>query len=322
MATEAGPLEAWLESAGVGTAARWAADTLIGPALDILLVLLTAWVTLRLTDRALDRALARLRDPSSSGPGRRRRPVDDGAAVAASPRRLQRAEALAALARSAASAVVWSLAVLLVLGGLGVELGPLVAGAGVVGVALGFGAQNVVRDLLAGVSMLIEDQFGVGDVIDVGDAVGVVEGVSLRSTRVRSVDGTLWHVPNGEIRRVGNMTQGWSRAVLDVPIDDDADVERALALLEALGAAVAGDPALAPLLLAAPEVVGIETLGIDGATVRMTVRTVPGEQWRVTRELRRRVMVDLGTAGIGIAMRGRSARRGRDERSDGPRRAD
>lgn len=321
MATQAGPLEAWLEGAGVGTAVRWAADTMIGPALDVLLVLLAAWVTLRLTDRALDRALVRLRDPSAD-PGRRRRSVDDGTAVAASPRRLQRAEALAALARSAASAVVWSFAVLLVLGGLGVELGPLVAGAGVVGVALGFGAQNVVRDLLAGVSMLIEDQYGVGDVIDVGDAVGVVEGVSLRSTRVRSVDGTLWHVPNGEIRRVGNMTQGWSRAVLDVPIADDADVERALAVLESLGSALAAEPALAHLLLAAPEVVGVETLGIDGATLRLTARTVPGEQWRVTRELRRRAMVDLGAAGIGIAMRRGSARLDRDERADGPRRAD
>ena len=229
---------------------------------------------------------------------------------------------MAALARSAASAVVWTLAALLVLGGLGVELGPLVAGAGVVGVALGFGAQNVVRDLLAGVSMLIEDQYGVGDVIDVGDAVGVVEGVSLRSTRVRSVDGTLWHVPNGEIRRVGNMTQGWSRAVIDLPIVDDADVERALGSLEALAAALAADGALSALLLGPPEVVGVEDLGIDGATVRMTARTLPGEQWRVGRELRRRAVAELGAAGIGIAVPRRVPRLDRDERAGDPRSGD
>lgn len=301
MAAQVGPLEQWLAGRGGSPTARWAIDTLVGPVLDVLLVVLVAWLVLRLADRALDRALVRLKDPAGApGASLRRRLGGDEPAVAASPRRLQRAEALAALARSAVSAVVWSFAALIALGTLGVQLAPLIAGAGVVGVALGFGAQNVVRDLLAGVSMLIEDQYGVGDVIDVGDAVGVVEGVSLRSTRIRSVNGTLWHVPNGEIRRVGNMTQGWSRAVLDVAVAYDADVGPVLDLLEALGREVAADPTLAQALLDAPEVVGVEALGADGVTVRMTVRTVPGEQWRVTRELRRRVKVAFDAAGIEI----------------------
>ncbi|MEY3020208.1 MAG: hypothetical protein RLZZ272_1192 [Actinomycetota bacterium] len=301
MTTPSGPLEAWLSARGDAPLLRWAVETLIGPVLDVLLVVAVAWIALRLVGRGLDRALAGMRDPSGAVRSSRwRRLGETEPAAAASPRRLQRAEALAALARSAVSAVVWSLAALISLGTLGVELGPLVAGAGVVGVALGFGAQHVVRDLLAGVSMLIEDQYGVGDVIDVGDAVGVVEGISLRSTRVRSIDGTLWHVPNGEIRRVGNMSQGWSRAVLDVAIAYDADVEPVLELLGRLGAEIADDATLAPFLLADPEVVGVEALGADGVTVRMTVRTVPGEQWRVTRELRRRVKATFDAAGIEI----------------------
>lgn len=282
-----GALTGWLDAVDASPGLRWAVDTLFEPVLVVLAVVVVAWLVVRLSLRALDRAVERVRAPGADASGPRRRFGDDGAAPA-SPRRLQRAEALAALARSAVRAVVWTLALLVALGTLGLDLGPLVAGAGVVGVALGFGAQHVVRDLLAGVSMLVEDQFGVGDVIDVGDAVGVVEGVSLRSTRVRDLRGTLWHVPNGEIRRVGNMTQGWSRAVLDLEVAYGADLDRALAILGEVGAALASDPAFGPALADAPEVVGVEALAADAVTVRLTVRTAPGEQWRVMRELRRR----------------------------------
>jgi small-conductance mechanosensitive channel len=300
------PLTLWLESRTDSATLLWASDALVEPALSLVLVLVLAVIANRLVARAIGRAIARARLP---GPGSElRRRLAGGAAAssdasegpAVHARRVQRAEALGALATSAGRTVVWTLAGLVVLGTLGVELGPLVAGAGIVGVALGFGAQNVVRDLLAGVSMLIEDQYGVGDVIDVGDAIGVVEGISLRSTRVRSLNGTLWHVPNGEIRRVGNMTQGWSRAVLDIEVAYGTELAPVLDALASIGTDAAGDPALAPLLLDAPEVVGVERLGADGVTVRLMVRTVPGEQWRVSRELRRRVKESFDAAGIEI----------------------
>src|SRR5690606_37796789 len=139
----------------------------------------------------------------------------------------QRVEALAMVLRSVASFVIWLVAAFLILSELGVNLGPLLAGAGIVGVALGFGSPTLVRDFLSGIFILVEDQFGVGDVVDVGEASGVVEAVSLRPTRLRSVDGTVWHVPNGEIRRVGNMSQHWSRALLDVQVAYQTDIEHA-----------------------------------------------------------------------------------------------
>ncbi len=139
-----------------------------------------------------------------------------------------------------ANAVIWGIAILVVLGELGINLAPLIAGAGVLGIALGFGAQSLVRDFLSGFFMLVEDQFGVGDVIDVGGAVGgpaggvsgTVEGVSLRTTRLRDVEGVVWHVPNGEIKRVGNKSQQWSRALLDIEVDRDTDVASAIRVIK------------------------------------------------------------------------------------------
>src|SRR5690606_4989578 len=133
--------------------------------------------------------------------------------------------------RSVASLVIWVAAVFVAVGSLrttNIELGPLIAGAGIVGVALGFGAQSLVKDFLTGLFMLIEDQYGVGDIVDVGPATGVVEGITLRTTRLRDVEGVLWHVPNGEIKRVGNLSQQWSRAVLDVPVPYETDLDRAI----------------------------------------------------------------------------------------------
>jgi small-conductance mechanosensitive channel len=139
-------------------------------------------------------------------------------------RHAQRADAIGAVLRNLASVVIWLLAAILVLQVLGVRLGPLLAGAGVVGLAIGVGAQQMVRDFLAGIVMLLEDQYGVGDVIDVGEATGEVERVGLRTTRLRGVDGTVWHVRNGEIECVGNKSRDWSRALLDVEVARGADL--------------------------------------------------------------------------------------------------
>jgi small conductance mechanosensitive channel len=213
-------------------------------------------------------------------------------------RRIQRAETVGAVVRSVVSITIWSIAVLTVLEILGISLGPLIAAAGIAGVALGFGAQSLVRDFLSGVFMLLEDQYGVGDVIDTGVATGTVEGVSLRTTRLRDAEGVVWHVPNGEIRRVGNKSQQWSRAVLDVAISYDADLVRATDVIKTAADGLWHDPAYRGVITAEPEVWGVEQVTADQVLVRLAVRTQPLEQWRVARELRARLKAALDAAGI------------------------
>jgi small conductance mechanosensitive channel len=220
-----------------------------------------------------------------------------GRLVTGKPRRV---ETVAALFRSVASVTVWTIAALMALSELGLNLGPLIAGAGVVGVAVGFGAQNLVRDFLSGVFMLVEDQYGVGDVIDAGPAVGTVESVSLRSTRLRDVNGTLWHLPNGQIERVGNRSQQWSRAVLDVDVSYDTEIAHATRVIKATADTLCADPAFAGSILAAPEVWGVENLGADSVAIRVALTTAPPEQLRVTRELRARIKGAFDEAGIEI----------------------
>ena len=183
------------------------------------------------------------------------------------------------------------------LGEVGIDLGPLLAGAGVLGVAIGFGSQSLVRDFLSGTFILVEDQFGVGDIVDVGEASGTVEAVSLRTTRLRAIDGTVWHVPNGEIRRVGNMSQHWSRALLDIEVAYDTVVEHARSVIKRVADAVwAEDDGV----LEEPELWGVEQLGANGVMLRLVVKTTPSQQWRVSRELRERIKVAFDEEGIEI----------------------
>jgi small-conductance mechanosensitive channel len=216
-------------------------------------------------------------------------------------RRIQRAETIGALLRSIGIATVWTLAIFSVLEQVGIDAGPLIAGAGIIGVALGFGAQNLVRDFLSGIFMLIEDQYGVGDVVDAGEASGRVEAVSLRSTRLRDVDGTLWHIPNGEIRRIGNKSQGWSRALLDIEIPMDAGIGAATEIIKATADGLWKAEAWSELVLEEPEVWGVERMSANGVTLRAVVKTRPLEQWKVARELRARIKLALEEAGIGLA---------------------
>jgi small conductance mechanosensitive channel len=165
-------------------------------------------------------------------------------------------------------------------------------------VAIGFGAQSLVKDFLAGLFILMEDQYGVGDVVDLGAAAGTVEAVTLRTTRLRDVKGTVWHVPNGEIRRVGNSSQQWARAVLDLSVRYGTDLEEALDVLKEVADDAAASPDLADDLLEAPEVWGVEHVGLDGVTLRLVVKTRPGAQFKITRILRARVMEAFSSAGI------------------------
>jgi small-conductance mechanosensitive channel len=273
-------------------------DYAIQPA-RALLILVVAWVANRLVRRAIgrmvasmseERGLAALRPPSALA----------RTGEIPSLRRVQRAETVGALLKSVASFGIWSLAGLMALGTLGLDLGPLIAGAGIVGVAVGFGSQNLVRDFISGLFMLMEDQYGVGDVVDAGPATGTVEGVGLRTTRLRDVSGTLWHIPNGEIRRVGNRSQGWARALVDVEVAYSTDLEAATRTIERVAHELYVDEQWAPRLLEQPEVWGVEELGPDGIRVRLVAKTRPLEQWNVARELRARLKVAFDQAGIAV----------------------
>jgi small conductance mechanosensitive channel len=213
-------------------------------------------------------------------------------------RRKQRVRALGAILRSAASVTIFAIAGFVVLGDLDINLAPLLASAGVVGVAVGFGAQSLVRDYLAGIFMLVEDQYGVGDVITVGDATGTVENVTLRLTRLRDVNGIVWHIRNGAIETVGNESQGWARAVIDFPVPFDADLTTIRNLLDATGEAMWNDPTWRTVMLEAPEVWGAQDISSEEVTMRIVVKTAPLRQWEVEREMRARVKTALHEAGI------------------------
>ena len=223
-------------------------------------------------------------------------------------RRRQRAETLGSVLRSIASVAVAFIAGLMLLSEIGLDLTPIVASAGIVGVAVGFGAQNLVKDFLTGMFMLLEDQYGVGDVIDVGPATGTVESVTLRTTRLRDVEGTVWYVRNGEIDRIGNKSQGWARALLDVPLDLSTDVGRARVLALEVAQSIADDEAFAGKVVEPPEVWGLEAIGADGLVLRVTVKTAPLEQWAVERELRERLMAAFVAEGITLGVPQRAVR--------------
>ncbi|MDQ4068212.1 MAG: mechanosensitive ion channel family protein [Actinomycetota bacterium] len=215
-------------------------------------------------------------------------------------RAVQRAETIGALLGSVAGFAIWGIAALMILGELGVDLAPLLAGAGIVGVAIGFGAQNLVRDFLSGIFMLIEDQYGVGDVIDAGPASGTVEGVSLRTTRLRDVEGNVWHIPNGVIERVANKSQEWSRALLDIPVAYGTDTARASQVIKEVADATWRDEEWSSEILAEPEVWGVEAFGADAMVIRLVVKTKPLAQWKVGRELRARIKQEFDAEGIEI----------------------
>lgn len=206
-------------------------------------------------------------------------------------RRLNRAESFVGVLSSALTILSIVLGITMSLGVLGISAAPLLASIGVIGVAVGFGAQKVVQDFIAGILVLAEDHFGVGDIIDAGEASGVVEAVSLRSVRLRALDGTVWHIPNGEIRRVGNMSQNWSRAVIDIGVGYDADMEKVFTAVNACMDDFQLDPEWIPKLSGKCELLGIERFGESSVDVRILLPTKPGAQWAVAREFRKRLKI-------------------------------
>src|SRR5579875_2696154 len=206
-----------------------------------------------------------------------------------SERRNQRAATIGSVLKSVVSIILVVIAVLLILSDLSVNLAPFIAGTSIVGVALGFGAQNIVKDFLAGIFMMLEDQYGVGDAIDFQLASGTVEAVGLRTTRLRDVNGTVWYVRNGEVLRVGNKSQGFAQVVLDIPIDAWADIAKASAAINSEAQQMHDEDDWRDLFLGDPEVQGVESMTRDETVIRLVARTRPGEQFRIARELRRRI---------------------------------
>jgi small-conductance mechanosensitive channel len=263
-------------------------DWFVSKPLTIAVIVVLAFVSVKLLTRAISRFVRGVESAASSNP-------------TSALRVKQRAETIGLVLRSVVRITVVAIAVTMVLGELGISIGPLIAGAGIVGIALGFGAQTIVKDFLSGMFMLIEDQFGVGDVIDVGEASGTVEAVTLRTTRIRSVDGTLWHVPNGTIQRVGNKSQEWSRALIDVEVAYATNIEHAQQIIKRVADDMwQHDADLGRSILEEPEVWGVEHLGASGVVIRLVVKTLPADQWKVMRALRVRIKDAFDGEGIEI----------------------
>lgn len=271
-----------------------AAEWFVAKPLTAVLIFLVAFVVNRLLRKLVGRWAHRMVDPSAAF--RRRAPNILQSTRELNLRTEARAKTITSVAKSVTSVLVYMTAVFTALSLFAINLGPLVAGAGIVGVALGFGAQSIVRDFLSGMFMILEDQFGVGDVVEVGgvtgtqnSVTGTVEKVTLRSTRLRDVSGTVWHIPNGEIRRIGNKSQEWARALLDIDVAADTDLRKAQDVIGSVADAMAEDDEWKAEILEPPEVWGVESIGPDSASIRLVIKVSPASQWRVMRELRLRL---------------------------------
>ena len=200
--------------------------------------------------------------------------------------------------------ITWGLvlgAVTAVLSELGVAVGAIIAGAGILGAALGFGAQSLVRDLISGLFIVFEDQYGVGDSVDLGQASGVVESVGLRVTQVRDVKGTLWYVRNGEVVRVGNQSQGWSRVVLDIAVPYATNIDKAKAALLTAGATLQKDSRFKASLQSEPQIWGIEAISGEQIVLRFVQQVQPADSDQIARELRAAIKIELDKAKVKLA---------------------
>jgi small conductance mechanosensitive channel len=283
-----------------------AAAWLIGKPISILMLILIGLVARWLLHRVIDRLTERAAEgvvPHGLTRGllnRSDKRLASGAPAAA--RREQRAKTMGSLLKSIVTGVVFAMVGMMSIAELGYDVGPLIASAGVIGVALGFGAQSLVKDFLSGIFMIFEDQYGVGDVIDAGEAAGTVEAVGLRVTRLRDVDGTVWYVRNGEILRVGNMSQNWARTVLDISVAYHEDLHRVREVLKDVAHDLWEDDEFKGKIIEEPEVWGVQSLDPDAVLVRVVLKTAPLEQWEVARTMRERVKARFDYEGIEIPL--------------------
>jgi len=217
-----------------------------------------------------------------------------------SERRKQRSMTMGALLKRIATGFIWTVMILMILDQLEYNIAPLLASAGILGVAFGFGAQSLVKDFLSGIFMIFEDQYGVGDVVDLGEANGTVETVGLRVTRLRDVNGTVWYVRNGEILRVGNQSQNWARTVLDITVAYESDLDQVQQILRDVAHGLFENEDFRHIIIEEPEVWGVERFDKDGVVVRVVLKTAPLQQWLVARTMREQIKRQFDSAGIRI----------------------
>ena len=277
-----------------------AADWFIGRPLTILLIVAVAWIVARVARRAVRRGVRRLIESNREAASWALQRVGVGTpeATVTDPRREGRAAAISTVLASTVTVLVWVIAIIMVLGEFNVDLAPLLAGAGIAGVALGFGAQSLVKDCITGLFMLIEDQYGIGDDVDLGEATGTVDRITLRTTVLRSPDGTRWHVPNGEVVRVGNRSASWHVAMLDIVVGPGADLELVSRLVTETATRVCESEEFAADVLEAPELLGVESITAEGVTERLRIKTRPGAQFGIQRALREAIKRALDEAGV------------------------
>lgn len=220
------------------------------------------------------------------------------AAGLTSERHRQRAATIGSLLRSLSAFVIVSIAIMTIMSMVGIPLAPLLTSAGVGGIALAFGAQSLVKDFLSGFFMIAEDQYGVGDWIDTGTVQGTVEEVGLRITRIRDGNGMVWYIRNGEITRIGNVSQGWSTSTIDIPVAYDEDPEKVMDLLRRVVEQIDASPEWKEQLLESPSVLGIDSIKGGQLTFQISIKSPPNQQWGVAREIRERAQQELTRAGV------------------------
>lgn len=279
-----------------------AADWLIARPLSIIVLIIAAvivrWLLHRIITR-VTRSIAEGTLPGVAHEAVQKMMVESNEHVLE--RRRQRAETMGSLLKSITTAVIVTIVIFMVVSLLGYNIAPLLASAGILGVALGFGAQSLVKDFLSGIFLILEDQYGVGDVVNLGTTTGTIEAVTLRVTRLRDVEGTTWYVRNGEILAVGNMSRIWGRVVLDVPVALDADLDQVRTVLLDVAHELAADAAYE--VLEEPEVWGVDRWDADGIIMRIVLKTAAAQRTGVAREMRARIKARFDSEGIETPMR-------------------
>lgn len=270
---------------------------LIAIGVVIVVTIVLRFALIRLVKTLTRRALERAKQRHEVGTSKAQRLLEEMTMVKQE-RYTQRTATLGQVMSSLITLTLVSIAVLTIMAILDVPLAPVLTSAGVGGVALAFGAQSLVKDFLSGMFMLMEDQYGVGDLIDTGDLKGTVEEVGLRVTRLRDLSGTIWYVRNGEILRLGNQSQGWSTAIIDVPVAYDENPGKVIGILETVADEAEKSDDLADVLLERPTVVGVNAVSATTMTVRMIGKTLPNQHWKVQRWLLERSLSALNKAGV------------------------
>jgi small conductance mechanosensitive channel len=212
----------------------------------------------------------------------------------------RRAKTLGRIINSIGLVLIIGMAIMMILSELGMNIMPIITGAGIAGLAVGFGAQNLVRDIIGGFFLILEDQVRVGDVATINGTGGLVEAIRLRTTILRDLEGTVHIFPNGEIKQVANMTKGFSYYVIDVGVAYKENVDEVMGVLKSIGEELARDPAIGPLTLAPLEILGVDDFGDSRITIKIRIKTLPLQQWTVGRELRRRIKNTFDQRGIEI----------------------